>query len=161
MHTSVETLILAVTQLGLVEQSVYSVAMCTSVEMPCLEVNIISSPHPSHPLLPLLQTEVESGYLQSQANRYGYVLAACDWWGMAEFDEPAVIYMMAMNIGDFGIIPERLTQGMLNALLLMKMLKVGRCLILLAALPPSSCKDLHYKRAPTHKEALTLSLISM
>lgn len=82
-------------------------------------------PTPSHPLL---QTEVESGYLQSQANQYGYVLAACDWWGMAEFDEPAVIYMMAMNIGDFGIIPERLTQGMLNALLLMKMLKVGVCM---------------------------------
>ena len=75
---------------------------------------------------PLPQTEVETGYLQSQANQYGYVLAACDWWGMAELDEPAVVYMLAMDIGDFGIIPERLTQGMVNALLLMKMLKV-RC----------------------------------
>ena len=54
---------------------------------------------------------------------------------MSEFDEPAVVYMMAMDIGDFGIIPERLTQGMVNALLLMKMLKV-RCVGLLEWCPP-------------------------
>ena len=53
------------------------------------------------------------------------MLAACDWWGMAEYDEPAVTYMIATDIGDFGIIPERLTQGMLNALLLMRLLKVS------------------------------------
>jgi len=44
---------------------------------------------------------------------------------MAEYDEPAVAYMIAMDIGDFGMIPERLTQGMLNALLLMRLLKVS------------------------------------
>ena len=76
MRTSVETLILAVTQLGLVEQSVYSVAMCTSVEMPCLEVNIISSPHPSHPLLPpLVFHTVSDGW--RPRDEAGYVCVLC------------------------------------------------------------------------------------
>lgn len=64
------------------------------------------------------------GYLQEQANRYGYVLAACDWWGMSSEDVPAVVTMTSTYLSDFAIIPERLTQGILNALLLMRILKV-------------------------------------
>lgn len=96
----------------------------TQIYKPLISLPLLHLPiHPSTP--PLSQTEVETGYLQSQADEYGYVLAACDWWGMAEYDEPAVAYMIAMDIGDFGMIPERLTQGMLNALLLMRLLKVS------------------------------------
>ena len=64
------------------------------------------------------------GYLQEQANRYGYVMAACDWWGMASEDVPALVAMTSGDISDFAMLPERLTQGVLNALVLMRILKV-------------------------------------
>ena len=51
-------------------------------------------------------------------------MAACDWWGMSSEDVPAVVVMASGDLSDFGIIPERLTQGILNALLLMRILKV-------------------------------------
>ena len=68
---------------------------------------------------------------------------------MAEFDEPAVVYMMAMDIGDFGIIPERLTQGMVNALLLMKMLKVRCVCVCVSASSEVSCTNLQVSCAQT------------
>ena len=71
-----------------------------------------------------LQSEVESGYLVEQANMYGYILLACDWWGMAEYDVPAVAAMIAEDLGDFRIIPDRLTQAMVNAHMLMRLAKV-------------------------------------
>lgn len=64
------------------------------------------------------------GYLQEQANRYGYILAACDWWGMSSEDVPAIATMVSGFLSDFAMIPERLTQGTLNTLLLMRILKV-------------------------------------
>ncbi|KAL5466810.1 hypothetical protein EMCRGX_G030960 [Ephydatia muelleri] len=69
------------------------------------------------------QDEVMDGYLQEQANEHGYLLAACDWWGMAQEDLVAIVPMLSYNISNFRIIPDRLTQGVVNALLLMKMLK--------------------------------------
>lgn len=69
------------------------------------------------------QSEVESGYLVEQANMYGYILLACDWWGMAEYDVPAVAAMIAEDLGDFRIIPDRLTQAMVNAHMLMRLAK--------------------------------------
>lgn len=62
--------------------------------------------------------------MQEQANRYGYIMAACDWWGMSSDDVPAVVAMTTGFLSDFAIIPERLTQGILNALVLMRVLKV-------------------------------------
>jgi hypothetical protein len=32
------------------------------------------------------QTEVETSYLQTQANEFGWVLIACDWMGMSQWD---------------------------------------------------------------------------
>lgn len=71
------------------------------------------------------QKEVASGYLEAQANQYGYVLFACDWWGMAEYDVPAIAEMLSLNLSDFRIIPDRLTQGMVNAHMLMHLAKVN------------------------------------
>ena len=68
------------------------------------------------------QGEVEGGYLSEIANKYNYILAACDWQGMSAEDAPFVIEMMLRDIGSFNIIPERLTQGVLNSVLLMKVL---------------------------------------
>ena len=61
--------------------------------------------------------------MQDQANCYGYVLAACDWWGMSDADLPAVAIMIANNISNFRIVPDRLTQGVVNFLLLMRLMK--------------------------------------
>lgn len=66
------------------------------------------------------QGEVESGYLGEQANRYGYVLFATDWWGMCAYDSVGIVMMMLTDISDFNIIPDRSAQGVLNFLLLMK-----------------------------------------
>lgn len=69
------------------------------------------------------QSEVTVGYLQEQANRYGYVLAATDWWGLAQDDVPAVAVMIATNVSRFRIVPDRCHQGILNNLLLMRLLR--------------------------------------
>ena len=51
-------------------------------------------------------------------------MAACDWWGMSSADLPAIIAMASDFLSDFAIIPERLSQGVLNALTLMRIMKV-------------------------------------
>ena len=66
--------------------------------------------------------EVEEGYLSAQGNAYGYVLAATDWIGLSEYDAPTVAVMLATSFSNFAIVPDRLHQGMLNALVLMKLM---------------------------------------
>lgn len=68
------------------------------------------------------QSEVESGYLGEEANRYGYVLCATDWWGMSAYDSVSIVMMMLRDISDFKIIPDRSTQGLVNFVLLMRMM---------------------------------------
>ena len=51
-------------------------------------------------------------------------MAACDWWGMSSEDVPAIVAMTSDFLSDFAIIPERLSQGVLNALMLMRIMKV-------------------------------------
>lgn len=70
--------------------------------------------------------EVEEGYLNDEAGRNGWVLAATDWIGLSEYDEPTVVVMLASSFTDFRIVPDRLHQGMLNALVLMRMLAPGQ-----------------------------------
>lgn len=86
------------------------------------------------------QSEVETGYLQTQADEYGYILFACNWWGMDSNDVPAIVEMMALNLSNFRIIPDRLHQGMLNALSLMRLMKVScECPCLLLFIEIESC----------------------
>ena len=65
--------------------------------------------------------EVEGGYLSAQANQYGYVLAATDWIGLSEYDEPTTVVMLTESFTDFALVPDRLHQGMLNTLVLNKL----------------------------------------
>jgi hypothetical protein len=51
---------------------------------------------------------------------FGNVLIAADWWGMASEDVAAITRVLATDFEDFGIIPDRLHQGLLNALVLMR-----------------------------------------
>ena len=62
--------------------------------------------------------------MQEIADRHGYGLVACDWWGMADYDVSAIVAMMATDLADFVMVPDRLTQGMVNALALMRLMKV-------------------------------------
>lgn len=55
--------------------------------------------------------EVEGGYLKEMANRYGFVLFAVDWKGMAEEDYGAIALMIAQGLDRFAIVPERSLQG--------------------------------------------------
>ena len=66
---------------------------------------------------------METEYLQEQANRYGYILMSCDLWGMATLDLPSIVVMISVNISNFRIIPDRLSQGIINELLLMRLMK--------------------------------------
>ena len=68
------------------------------------------------------QGEVESGYLREQADRYGYVMAATDWWGMQWADVPATIRILNGNIDQFHVLPERCLQGFVNQLLVMRLM---------------------------------------
>jgi hypothetical protein len=49
-------------------------------------------------------------------------LPAVDWWGLSEYDAVFAAAMLTTDLTNFPMIPDRCTQGMLNALLLMKML---------------------------------------
>ena len=62
--------------------------------------------------------------LDKQANKYGYVLFACDWWGMSGDDVVPLLIMVANDLSNFRILPDRLHQGMLNALSLTRLMKV-------------------------------------
>lgn len=90
------------------------------------------------------QSEVETGYLQAQADEYGYILFACNWWGMDNNDVPAIVEMMALNLSNFRIIPDRLHQGMLNALSLMRLMKVSREYCCLLFIQSESCNVVVY-----------------
>lgn len=69
------------------------------------------------------QSEVETGYLQTQANSNGWVMCATDWWGLSQSDLPYVVAMVSANISNFKIVPDRSKQGITNALMLMKLMK--------------------------------------
>ena len=70
-----------------------------------------------------MKSEVEESYLQELADRYGYVLCACDIWGLSKEDLLPVAFMLALNFSNFHSVPDRLTQGVVNNLLLMKLMK--------------------------------------
>lgn len=87
-----------------------------------------------------LQDEVRQDYLQEIANRDGYVMAACNWWGMSRDDVVALVATFATHLSNIDILPDRLTQGMTNALLLMKLMRVRSysiyCMIVLSTFIP-------------------------
>jgi len=71
------------------------------------------------------RSEVTGGYLQQQAFDHGYVLIASDWIGLSELDAPVVAVMIGSDFTNFGIVPDRCQQGMLDALFVMRLLRNG------------------------------------
>ena len=57
------------------------------------------------------QDEVFSGYLGEMANLYGFTIFAVNWTGMKGDDTGDIELMMAQDIGNFAMIPERTHQG--------------------------------------------------
>lgn len=58
--------------------------------------------------------EVNGGYLADMADRYGWVLYASDWTGFADEDAGGIALMIAIDPSDFGFIPDRSHQGMIE-----------------------------------------------
>jgi hypothetical protein len=70
--------------------------------------------------------EVEYGsstYMYEDATNFGYVICASTWIGLSEQDIAAIGEMLLLDLSDFMYVPDRTTQGMVNALGLMSMLK--------------------------------------
>ncbi|MCB9763721.1 MAG: hypothetical protein H6739_28385 [Alphaproteobacteria bacterium] len=55
--------------------------------------------------------EARTGYLSQMADEYGWVVIATNWKGMAEDDRGAITLMLATDVSDFAMLPERTLQG--------------------------------------------------
>jgi hypothetical protein len=55
--------------------------------------------------------EARTGYLSQMANDYKWVVIASDWVGMSESDVKDVTLMLALEPGEFAMLPERSMQG--------------------------------------------------
>jgi len=53
------------------------------------------------------------------------VLCATNWWGLDEFDVPSLVYMAVFNNTDFSIVPDRCQQGVLNFMVLTRLMTGG------------------------------------
>ncbi len=79
--------------------------------------------HVGHGLLGS-RLEATSRVLRAWANDTGHVLVATDWIGMAQDDVIPITMMLAQGrLELFGMVPDRLCQGVVNALLLMRMVR--------------------------------------
>lgn len=83
------------------------------VRIPC---SLINDPEPAmvlqygHGLLGS-KGEARAGYLGEMANDYKWIIVASDWVGMAEEDVSAITLMLALEPGEFAMLPERSMQG--------------------------------------------------
>eukprot|EP00010_Vexillifera_abyssalis_P008296 CAMPEP_0201545468 /NCGR_PEP_ID=MMETSP0173_2-20130828/1983_1 /ASSEMBLY_ACC=CAM_ASM_000268 /TAXON_ID=218659 /ORGANISM="Vexillifera sp., Strain DIVA3 564/2" /LENGTH=606 /DNA_ID=CAMNT_0047953875 /DNA_START=216 /DNA_END=2036 /DNA_ORIENTATION=+ len=68
------------------------------------------------------QGEVKASYLQKFGFDHGLTTFATDWVGMASYDVPSVITMLTSNFANFRIIPDGLSQAMVNHLLLTELM---------------------------------------
>ncbi len=67
------------------------------------------------------RSEVHASYLAEMADRYGWILLASNWTGMAEDDVPDITLMLVDKLDNFSIIPERSLQGFVEKLWLMRL----------------------------------------
>ena len=63
------------------------------------------------------RTEVHAGNVQDMAAEHNFVFCATDWWGLAQADTPFDISAL-QNVNRFPAVTDRLQQGVLNTLLL-------------------------------------------
>ncbi len=63
------------------------------------------------------QSEVTAGNVKTMAAVHGFVFCATDWWGMANQDVVTTLGILG-DLSNFALLPDRVQQGMLNFLLL-------------------------------------------
>lgn len=68
------------------------------------------------------QDQVLAGTCQDVANTYGYIICGVDMWGMSAADVPFIAERILTDLGGINIIPDRSHQGMLNQLMLIKLM---------------------------------------
>lgn len=96
-----------------------------TVAIPC---SLTAGPTPGrgifygHGLLGSGDGEVTAGNLRTLANTYGFVIAATDWQGFSNADVPTVLDFIG-ELSGFNKLSERLHQGILNQLVLARLLK--------------------------------------
>lgn len=74
-----------------------------------------------HGLLGAGDTELATAPdLRQLADRYGFVLVAADWQGMSRADLPVIVGFLP-DLSGFPVLPERLHQGILNQLVLLRL----------------------------------------
>lgn len=66
--------------------------------------------------------ELSDDYLVAEADANGYVMGCINWLGMAQEDELVAGAVIATDLSDFAFMPDRLHQGVLHGLLLMKLM---------------------------------------
>ena len=67
------------------------------------------------------RTEVRAGNVQAMAAEHDFVFCATDWWGLAQADTPFDVSAL-QNLNRFPAVVDRLQQGVLNTLLLGRLL---------------------------------------
>ena len=66
--------------------------------------------------------EVDAGYLSKIANENGWILIAADWAGMAQYDVPMALRIMAARFDEFASMPQRTVQGYAYDAMLMRLM---------------------------------------
>lgn len=95
-------------------------------------VNIPRSATPDTPVRPIqyghglvgTRYQANAGWLAEFGNANGFMPFGVDWKGMAEDDVPTITGALG-QLHDFTTVPERLVQGMVNALLAMRLMLTG------------------------------------
>ncbi len=71
------------------------------------------------------RNEARTGWLSQLAAQERWIVVATDWVGMAEPDVPEITLMLAIDVSDFAMLPERSHQGYANQLALTRLIKTG------------------------------------
>jgi hypothetical protein len=72
--------------------------------------------------------EARDLYLRQTANTHGYIIVATDWLGLTKEDFAVVALMLATDLTNFRIVPDRCRQGFVTALIAMRLLRDSRFL---------------------------------
>jgi hypothetical protein len=67
--------------------------------------------------------EARSGWLAEMADAFGWTIFAMDWTGFGTIDSVGITLMIAIDPSDFGFIPERSQQGLVEFVLGMRMMQ--------------------------------------
>jgi hypothetical protein len=68
------------------------------------------------------RAEAQDGYLGDMASEFGWIVFAADWAGMAQFDVPQALRLLAARFDEFAALPQRTQQGFAHFALLLRLM---------------------------------------